>query len=214
MINVCVPVLNRYDLLGVMIGTLNRSEPRPTAVYVIDNGQKPDLLWDSIKDTDIPVHVHRAPPMGLAESWNWFIENVPEERVITNDDVEFAPHSLAAMAAEKEAFVSCTYGFSCFLLRDACVRAVGLFDESISPGYAYFEDMDYLRRMKGAGVVDKVVECGVVHARSGTYRRLTSAELNEHHRKFAIAKRNYERKWASEPSWDQLRVIGGAGANA
>jgi hypothetical protein len=212
-INVCVPVLKRYDRLRDLVVSLNRSDVLPDALYVMDNGVCPDTVRIAIQPAVFPTTVETG-PKGVAESWNWFIEHVPEERVITNDDIVFAPQSLAAMVAANAEFVSCTYGFSCFILRDACVQRVGLFDESISPGYAYFEDMDYLRRMRLQGIDDDVVRCGVVHRRSSTPASYTQEELNEHHRRFKIAESNYRAKWASAPSWDQLRAVGGAGANA
>jgi len=115
--------------------------------------------------------------------------------------------------AAPASFVSCTYGFSCFIIRSACIRDVGLFDETISPGYAYFEDMDYLRRMKLAGISDDVVQCGVVHLQSQTPVAYTAEETQAHHRRFSLAHANYQQKWAVQPSWEQLRAIGGAGAN-
>lgn len=215
MIHVCVPVLNRYDLLRELLLSLQASTLQPARVYVVDNGRRPEDLSRAMAACPVPYDVHSpATPMGLAEAWNWFVANVPEDRLIANDDVTFAPDSLMSMAAKPASFVSCTFGFSCFILRDACVAAVGLFDESISPGYAYFEDMDYLRRMKVVGVCDDVVECGVVHRRSSTPSVYTTAEAQEHHRRFDLARQNYERKWKDGPSWDQLAAIGGAGANA
>lgn len=210
MINVCVPVLKRYDLLGNLIRSLEHSTTTIDGVYVIDNGRR-GLVPSS---TRFPVLVHTpVVAMGLAAAWNWFIQNASEERFIVNDDIEFAPHSIGAMLAAKASFVSCSFGFSCFLLRDECVRRVGLFDESISPGYAYFEDMDYLRRMKLEGVEDDVVQCDVAHRHSATPAAYSREEMAEHHRRFAIAQVNYTMKWEDRPSWEQLQAIGGAGAN-
>lgn len=217
MISICVPVLRRYDLLRELLLSLQASTVVPDAVHIIDNGMDEARLAAALLGAaPCPCYIERpaAAPLGLAEAWNRFISLAPEERFIVNDDITFAPESLAAMLAEKASFVSCTFGFSCFLLRDECVRRVGLFDETISPGYAYFEDMDYLRRMKVAGVEDAVVQCGVRHLQSATPAAYTAKETQEHHKKFQIAQANYTRKWADGPSWDQLRAIGGNGAHA
>lgn len=210
MIHVCVPTLNRYDLLREMLLSLTWSTV-PVQVCVIDNGGK-------LQTGDVDVFpgvqiVTPNIPMGLAESWNWFIAHVREERVIVNDDIEFAPNSLAAMTASTAPFVSCSFGFSCFILRDVCVERVGLFDETISPGYAYFEDMDYLRRMRLADVTDEVVLCDVKHKGSATPEKYSAAERDAHDQKFSLAQSNYIAKWAQNPSWEQLKTIGGAGAN-
>lgn len=215
MIHICVPVLKRYDLLHEMFLSLAKSTVRPQMIHIIDNGRDPERMARVLEVAPCSTDVYRPDdPMGLAESWNWFIDNVPEDRVITNDDITFAPDSLAMMAAQKAAFVSCTFGFSCFIIRDACVAQVGKFDETISPGYAYFEDMDYLHRMRELQVTDDVVECGVVHKQSSTPEKFTKAEWEAHHKKFRRAMANYQLKWNEEPQWDDLKDIGGNGAHA
>lgn len=212
---VCVPVLKRYDLLRELLLSLAASELQPDGVYVVDNGMNLVEIEAAVDGFLFPIIVHTpTAPMGVAESWNWFIEHVPGDPVITNDDITFAPNSLESMTASKASFISCSFGFSCFLIRRACIESVGLFDETISPHYAYFEDMDYLRRMKLAGICDEVVLCGVQHKQSSTPARYTSEEWNEHHAKFLLAESNYVKKWKNAPTWDQLAAIGGAGANA
>lgn len=212
MIHVCVPTLKRYDLLRGLLISVGKSTVA-TSVHIINNGRDAVRLKNALLDGEADVYTPNK-PMGVAESWNWFIENVPEERFIVNDDIEVAPDSLEKMVAAKASFVSCTFGFSCFLIRDACVRAVGLFDEAISPGYAYFEDMDYLRRMREAGVADDVVQCDVIHHQSGTPQKYTPNEMAEHHRRFNIAQENYRAKWDEKPNWNHLKEIGGAGVHA
>ena len=215
MINLCVPVLKRYDLLREMVQSAVVNTMPPDVYYVIDNGRDEDQLTAALDDLPILAYVHvpREGPMGVAEAWNWFIQRTTEERFIVNDDILFAPESIAKMVEAKAAFVSCSFGFSCFLLRDACVRKVGLFDETISPGYAYFEDMDYLRRMRLEDVADDVVLCDVVHRQSSTPQKFTPREWDEHYRKFNLAQMNYMRKWANNPNWEQLKAIGGNGAH-
>lgn len=201
MINICVPVLKRYDLLRQLLVSLQTSTVMPDAVYVINNGRDIARLTAALSVSPCPAHILLPDePLGLAEAWNWFIDNVPEERFIVNDDIEFAPTSLEQMLVRPEAFVSCTFGFSCFLLRDTCVRVVGRFDEGISPGYAYFEDRDYLNRMHEAKLLDYVVDCGVKHGHSQTPAAYSDAEWIAHHKKFVIAQENFLRKWKVLPS--------------
>jgi GT2 family glycosyltransferase len=209
MINVCVPVLRRYDMLKKLIASV---PTKHTPVYIIDNGRNPEMVKWALAGGEAFVHTPAA-QMGVAESWNWFIDNVDEDRVISNDDIEFAPDSLERMAASPADFVSCSFGFSCFLIRQGCIDRVGRFDETISPGYAYFEDMDYLRRMRVAGVEDAVVECGVIHHYSQTVKGLSAQQLAEHNRRFYIAQENYTQKWGA-PSWEQLKTINGQGATS
>ena len=205
MLNICVPVLKRYDLFFDLFESLGESTLRPDKIYVINNGTG-RIFQDPLIECYTP-----PTPLGVAASWNWFIANVPADRVISNDDITFAQDSLARMQECPAALVTCGFGFSCFLLRDSCIETVGLFDEELSPGYAYFEDLDYLRRIQLQGIPDVVVECGVQHRQSSTPQHYTSAEIVEHNRKFELSRANYTAKWG-KPDWGQLRAIGGHGA--
>lgn len=199
--NVCIPVLKRYDLLRELLVSLQQSTIQPD-VWIINNGKDTARLDVAIGITVHPPFVHTPmQPMGVAESWNWFIQHVPEERVIVNDDITFAPDSLAKLSSSTADLVwAKDIGFSCFLIRDSCVEKVGFFDESISPGYGYYEDEDYLQRLDGRGTrmpsaVAENVVCGVKHVRSATLAACSPVETAEHHRKFKIAQSNYMQKW-------------------
>lgn len=208
MINICVPVLKRYDLLRKMVQSAQAGNLKPDVYYIINNGGNHKRLMDALGDFDILARVHTPKqPLGVAESWNWFINRVPEERVIVNDDIEFRPNSLEQLLASKADIVWAEgVGFSCFVLRDACVEKIGLFDETISPGYGYYEDEDYLQRLDGRGTrepsaISKTVQCGVIHHRSSTLQVATHVELLEHNRKFKIAQSNYAKKWSLEEAF-------------
>jgi hypothetical protein len=207
-INICVPVLKRYDLLRRMVQSAQAGNVKPDAYYIINNGRNHQRLMEALGDFDIDAKVHTPTvPKGVAESWNWFIDKVPEERVIVNDDIEFRPNSLELLLASKADIVwakGC--GFSCFALRDSCVQKLGKFDEEISPGYGYYEDEDYLQRLDGRGTKPRnaeaeEVECGIIHHRSSTIEVATHAELMEHHLKFKIAQANYAKKWSLEEAF-------------
>jgi GT2 family glycosyltransferase len=208
MIHVCVPVLKRYDLLYDLLRSL-RESTASYEVWLLNNGRDQALLKEAIKGAGrTRLHVHTpAERLGLAAAWNWFIANVPEDRVIANDDVTFAPDSLAQLvSADADLAWAAGVGFSCFLLRDSCVRKIGLFDETISPGYAYYEDEDYLQRLDGRGTrassaTAMNVECGVRHFHSATLKASSLAEIEEHHRRFKVAQNNYIKKWALEETF-------------
>lgn len=197
----CVPVLKRYDLLHDMMRSLDTGMVRPSIVYVVDNGRNYEKVHPALAGYPFIVHTPDA-PMSLAASWNWFIENVPEERLICNDDLLFAPDSLEKMVNTPGDFVSALAGTnacSCFLLRDSCVDKVGTFDETISPGYAYFEDCDYVERMVKQKIRITGVECGVQHLGSQTLASFTPEEMNIHHQRFQIAQANFIMKWGRLP---------------
>lgn len=195
-----MPVLNRYDLLRQLLLSLKDSN-EPFEVVILNNGLRP--LNGTIADTVEPIRV--MTPLyswGVAQSWNWFIDHVPEERLIVNDDVTFMSDSLRRMATTPGDFLSAlpgTNAFSCFLLRDSCVAKIGKFDETISPGYAYFEDCDYVERMIQARIPITQVAAEVAHGGSQTPAKYSQDQWTEHHRLFAIAKNNFITKWGAEP---------------
>ncbi len=220
MINICVPVLKRYDLLRKMVQSAQAGNVKPDAYYIINNGGNHQRLIEALGDFDISAKIHSPKaPLGIAASWNFFIARAPEDRIIVNDDIEFAPNSIELLLNSKadiawaagveitgEARRRASVGFSCFLIRDSCVSKLGLFDEEISPGYGYYEDDDYLQRLDGRGTrepsaISETVECGVTHHRSSTLEVASHRELMDHNRKFKIAQMNYARKWGIEEAF-------------
>lgn len=208
MINLCIPVLNRYDLLRGAIQSAQGGNVRPSVYYIIDNGQSTPKVMEALSDFDIHVKLHTPKrPLGVAESWNWFIRTVPEERIISNDDVIFGPDSIRLLVESAADIVwaeEC--GFSCFVLRDSCVTKLGMFDEEISPGYGYYEDQDYLQRLDGRGTrapsaIAETVKCGMEHLHSSTLKAKSHHDILEHHRRFKIAQDNYARKWHLEEAF-------------
>lgn len=208
-VHVCVPTLKRYDLLRNMLKSLEDSTVH-VHVHVIDNGKNPEAMRGAIAGIVTQTNTLTPNvPMGLAEAWNWFIANAPEPRVICNDDITFIPTSLAEMLAANGEFVTALPGsnaFSCFLLRDSLIEKIGLFDPSISPGYAYFEDCDYVHRMIQNGVPITGVLCGVEHVGSQTSAQYTGQEWEAHHRKFMTAQSNFVRKWGHMPDEAKIKA--------
>lgn len=200
MLNICIPVLKRYDLLRELLQSLEHSTARPDRVCIVNNGRNVPVLRQAVDGISLQLAVLTPKaPLGVAASWNYFVRTIPEERVIANDDILFAPTSLEQMLASTADLVWAS-GFSCFLLRDACVKKLGLFDETISPNYGYYEDDDYLQRLDGRGTrapsaIAENVDCGVVHRHSSTLKASTHHEVLEHHRRFKIAQANYMKKW-------------------
>jgi GT2 family glycosyltransferase len=201
-VSVCVPVLKRYDLLRDMLESLRASTVQPERVLIIDNGRDLKRVTKAIQAAPVEVLVEMPyEPMGLAESWNWFIEQTSDARLITNDDITFAPNSLEAFLNTEGDLIE-HVGInmcSCFLLRDSCVAKVGVFDETISPGYAYFEDCDYAERIALVGAVRMAIDCGVKHVGSATPSMYSPSEHAEHNRKFLIAQENFITKWGRMP---------------
>lgn len=202
-VNLCVPVLKRYDLLAELLQSVQRGTLVPDKLYVVNNGHDRNQLAQALQGFPVEcVCMTPVKSMGVAESWNWFIKNVPEERVIVNDDIRFSKRSLQTLVETKGDIVSGLAehnACSCFIIRDSCIEKVGLFDETISPRYAYFEDCDYAERLHERQMDFVDVDCGVVHGGSQTLAKFTPYEMQEHHRKFIIAQENFITKWGRMP---------------
>jgi hypothetical protein len=204
-------VLNRYDLLREMLLSLRDSTVPPDAVQVIDNGGDAERLSEAVEGVDLPLSILTPEPaFGVAKAWNWFIETTRgEERIITNDDVTFAPDSIKKMlACPGELVFPVGIGFSCFLIRDSIVDKIGPFDESLSPGFAYFEDCDFMFRKdayieengNGSVTVIDIADTGIQHSGNGTQKVVrTGEERHEFKRKYWVAQENFVSKWGKMP---------------
>jgi len=199
-----VPVLRRYDLLREMLLSAQRGTVKPF-VQVIDNGKQPEKLRQALDGIDLPVAIYQPDrPTGVAEAWNWFVDHLPEERIITNDDITFTEDAIEKMVdCLGDLVFAC--GYSCFLIRDSAFEKIGRFDENISPGYAYWEDIDYDQRIRlalrgGSDFVQSNGPCVVHHGGSKTNEVAAPEDIQAHHAKFIRARYNFMQKWAHLPA--------------
>lgn len=212
-INICIPTLTRYDLLQNLIDSGERSNLLPTKYYIIDNGCK--LLPG---DLNVPrKNLELIKPrynMGVAASWNFFLQNVPEDIIICNDDLEFYEDTLEVLVAHYDPnFIIYPGGnpssnsFSCFLIPRHIIDEIGMFDETLSPRYAYFEDNDYHYRMLLKGYTIKPIEnCRIKHTPSSTVKLMSEIEQLVHHEKFRLAQENYLKKWGGPPAKEKFKL--------
>lgn len=204
-------VFSRHDLLRKLFASIAASTRLPNAVYVIDHGYDRAKI-DAVKDAlgDVPLEVVELEDPSCAVAANFLIKYVPDDRVGCGDDVQFEPTALEIMANTEGDFVipePTLNPAACCLIRDSCVEKIGLFDEKISPQYLYFEDSDYIRRLGLAGIPQTVAKgARVFHEAGGsqTYKTYTPAQMEEHHRRFAIASANYGKKWGGQPFHETL----------
>jgi hypothetical protein len=194
-------------LIGLLeeIKSLENGSLKPDMYYIIDNGK--------IINQYIPKAFVQRPGFncGVAKSWNWFIKEVPEIRIICNDDLIWGADSLKILMDHYvEDRITCPFianMFSCFILPDKIIKEVGLFDEAISPNYGYFEDGDYYRRMllKGYGIPNDIY-CGIEHEKSTTLRLFNDEERHNHDVKFRLAAKNFTKKWGGSPGKETYTV--------
>jgi len=216
-LSICVPTLNRYDCLDSLIDSIRQSIVLPTDLWLIDNGQRymNSESLDFIDYYGICHHYRKfGQNIGCAASWNWFIAHTHDIRIIVNDDITFTPSAIGQLvdAFNPNALVSPdsivgSNSFSCFMIPDNLVENVGYFDESISPGWAFFEDNDYYYRMCLAGYkIESAPNCLVEHGQSSTFKAFSEEEKNQHHERFRLAQSNYQRKWGNLPHQETFKI--------
>jgi GT2 family glycosyltransferase len=189
-----VPTLNGHDRLQDMLESIDYPIDQ---VIVVDNGGtehqwvKPDWV-DTLDVIRVPSN------LGVAGSWNLGIKSSPFAPywLIVNDDVTFAPGSLARFAYEGEwvgAISLCAdlSPWCAFTLGQDVVTVVGLFDEAYYP--AYFEDTDYARRameMMGSDIVYHT-DIAVNHANSST---INGGYAEQNQRTYHVNKEMFDHK--------------------
>jgi GT2 family glycosyltransferase len=201
-VNLCVPTLNRYDLLARLVRAARAGSLPPNRIVVLDNGGE----CPQIEGAEI---IRPGRNLGVAASWNWFLHNVADGVVIANDDVlpdhdaleklcraaQHDPTGLAFTAGDAEAGM---FRWSLFLARRQLLWDVGQFDEALWP--AYYEDNDMERRLALAGrPAVRVAGVGFTHFRSATARGLSAEQLRQHQECYHKNKEHYVAKWGGEP---------------
>jgi GT2 family glycosyltransferase len=171
--NLIVPVLNRYDLLQRM---LNSVDVEVHHLLIIDNGAgvnteslKLSLNSNFQKTTQLSMPAN----LGVAGSWNLGIKSFPyaDRWFIVSNDVVFRPGALEKLATARRDEITLSGAaphWQAFALGDEAVDTLGLFDESLFP--AYFEDNDYMRRAKFAGINIRIIELDLDHDNSSTIK--------------------------------------------
>jgi len=211
-VNLCIPTLNRYDLLVKCLESAEAGTLKPINYYIIDNGTK---LIISDLPRDLGPKIILIKPkfnLGVARSWNWFFDNVKDHILISNDDIEFYEDSIEQLMEEYDENFSIypaegATSFACMSFPRKIIDDVGRFDESLSPYYAYFEDNDYHWRMRLKGYdIKDIAGCKVKHENSGTLKKFTPYELTWHHQRFRQAQQRYMMKWGALPPNEKYKV--------
>ena len=157
---ILIPTINRKDLLMKALESYSEVMPEVTKL-ILDNGNQ-DIpciddntwIWQSTQN------------LGVAASWNYLIAkaiiNDFKYFLILNDDVilqkDEAQIRQILSKGTSEHFYLCRpfYNWSSFILTKKVYEKVGPFDENFKK--AYFEDNDYMYRMRLAGVPIKYVD--------------------------------------------------------
>lgn len=211
--SIVIPTINRADLLNEALKIYEVSFPH-TPIIILNNGNQ--LIRHS---PNVTVH-HSPSNIGVAASWNFLCQQAfyslkNSYALVLNDDIQLASNEQAILELLKmmdsevrkqqirEASFLChgPGGMNAFIIGVTAFKLVGLFDEQFFP--AYFEDNDYLYRMKLQGVP---VEMSMrlkssVFVNSGSIAKDPS--LN---RRFDLNKQYYIAKWGGPPGYECFKI--------
>ena len=173
----CIPTLSPAgaDRTVRLIESAIRGTLAPSQILVVDNGghfsEKTTGTW---RDDHLVSVFAPGKNIGVGPAWNEALRRFRGMWVIfANDDITLALDSINILdrtCRNEGAMMVGTEGhsFSLFLMHPHLVWKVGYFDEGFAP--AYYEDTDYLRRMRVAGVERVIVETGAKHVEQSTSR--------------------------------------------
>jgi len=151
-----IPTLNRADLLLPSIEKY-LVDFKNTDIHIIDNGkQNLDHLEENVH-----IYVHNQNEnIGVAASWNKLCKLIflkKDWALLVNDDVYLGyGNERVNMCAEMSevGIVQSEVNWSVILIHKDLYNYIGEFDEDFFP--AYFEDSDYIYRLKLKGLLHEV----------------------------------------------------------
>jgi GT2 family glycosyltransferase len=197
----------RFDLLERMIKSAKEGSRVPDRFLLLSNGGNiEDYAKKQRFDTwGVNIEPKNLGRVSVAKAWNTgFVEDTT---IVTGDDVVFGKDTLrdleTAAITSRALFlyplVNASEMFCVFTAKMCLFDMIGRFDEQFFP--AYFEDNDFFRRMKIAGVeAEAVAVCDAYrHETSSTLKSMNGEEQEEHHRQFRENQRRYMNKWGGLP---------------
>ena len=163
--------LKRFDLAEALLRSIDYSVEH---LVIVDNSGTNS--WQPIKPEKVNnLWMVRVPfGLGLVGAWNLIVKSTPHAPywVLVNDDAEFAEGALEIIAQDADpdglCFPHITPDWSCIVLGQKVVEQVGLYDERFYP--LYFDDNDYERRIRNAGLSVRRIEAIVHHQNSSTLK--------------------------------------------
>jgi GT2 family glycosyltransferase len=193
-----IPTLNRADLLLPTLAKYVTEDFKNIEIHIIDNG-KQDLSFLNVFPNVIVYEQDHN--IGVAASWNKLCKIIFEKHnhaLILNDDVYLGYNTdvvNSVIDKYEYSLVQSYVSWSVILMSKYMYDYIGDFDETFYP--AYYEDSDYLYRMKLKGIRQDVeAELNPQTARiSMTQERdpeLVNASMQEN-------RLRYIEKWGNSP---------------
>jgi GT2 family glycosyltransferase len=209
---IIVPVLARPELLYRLVNSIDHPVGH---LLIIDNGDVVGMPPAMLPNIDTVTVVRLPSNLGVSAAWNLGIKLTPHAPwwLIANFDVTFPPGSLARFDETRSGGLVLSAAeppWACFAVHDEVILRVGLADESYYP--AYWEDVDWERRVRAAGM--PVIESGIPvdHDNSSTIaaipnRNAETFRANEHYYRDKVLRDDLtEGHWSlqrrREQAWD------------
>jgi GT2 family glycosyltransferase len=148
-----IPTLNRADLLLPTVAKYITEDFNDIEIHIIDNG-KQDLSFLNVFPNVIVYEQDQN--IGVAASWNKLCKIIFEKHnhaLIINDDVYLGYNTdvvNSVIDKYEYSLVQSYVSWSVILMSKYMYDYIGEFDEIFYP--AYYEDSDYLYRMKLKGI--------------------------------------------------------------
>jgi GT2 family glycosyltransferase len=148
-----IPTYNRWDLLEPNLQKYIKDFP-DIDIHIIDNGNQ------NIPQSDKYFLHNFERNLGVASSWNYLCSIIFEKydyAVILNDDIYLGyGEDVINKAIDNDftGFIQSYCSWSVFVIFKELYKYIGKFDETFYP--AYFEDSDYLYRLKLLGLIQTV----------------------------------------------------------
>lgn len=193
-----IPTLNRYDILEKNLRKYKNDFPN-TDIHIIDNGLQGIPSSERVHVTSCKSNI------GVAASWNRLCKKIFEKHdyaLIVNDDVYLGyGEDVVEDVISREYGISVSVvSWSVFLIHRKMYEYIGEFDETFYP--AYYEDSDYLYRMKLYGQMPAIVKDLTPKEViiSGTYEKNKELVNNA----MAANRERYINKWGGLPLMEQF----------
>ncbi len=183
--------LKRFDLAQRLLDSIDY----PVEHLVIVDNSGTNTWQPSQPDKVKNLWMIRVPfGLGLVGAWNLIVKSTPYSPywVLVNDDAWFGEGALEIIAQDADpdglCFPHIVPDWSCIVLGQKVVEQVGLYDERLYP--LYFDDDDYERRIRNAGLSVKRIEA-IVHHNNSSSLQGNEAKNN---RTFQANQRLYQSK--------------------
>lgn len=184
--------LKRFDLADRLLASIDY--PVEHLVIVDNSGTQ---SWNPTQPNKVKnLWLIRVPfGLGLVGAWNLIVKSTPHAPywVLVNDDAWFGEGALDVIAQDANpdglSFPHVSPEWSCIVLGQKVVEEVGLYDERLYP--LYFDDNDYERRIRNAGLPVRRIDAIVHHDNSST---LKAGYENQNNRTYSRNQSLFESK--------------------